>query len=205
MTIAYTSGSAVKAMLGMGTAAGTADAVLGVIVGDVNAWLENRIGRQVGPLTAGTFILDGSGDDELYVPVGVRSLTSVSVYLVEGATTAVSIGTADILLQPAEAYRSPGWPAFTLELREVNASGVYAWPEVDQGVTLVGSFGWAAIPAELTGIATRSAIAMWRGRASSGGDTFTVGASGEKTYERFLSFEDRKTIERYATGSPGIG
>ena len=71
-------------------------------------------------------------------------------------------------------------------------------------ISILGTFGWEATPSEIADVALNLTVASWRGRSSSGGDTFTIGADGERTFERMLSAKDWRTISRYTLRDIGI-
>jgi hypothetical protein len=64
-------------------------------------------------------------------------------------------------------------------------------------VRLTGTFGWAAIPADISAIALTLAVSAARERGAGGGDSVTIGIGGERTFERALSYKDRMTLEKY--------
>jgi hypothetical protein len=203
VSVGYTSLADVKARLGMGTVAGTADAIMSTIVAEVNSWLDGRLGRHVGPGGSATRTYDGDGSGLLYVRDGVQAVYSLTLYDgTRGAST--SIAATDYYLDPLPHLRRPGEPAFYVTMSPNPAGSYSRFPVGKRTVEVTGLWGWPAVPLELQAVATKCAVADWRGRASAGGDQFTIGVNGERTYERYLSYEDRKTIERYAVELPGV-
>lgn len=204
MTLAYTGASAIKARLGMGTAVGTADALIATIADQVNAWMESKLGRPVGPGGTAIRYYDGDGTPFLHIRDGVQSVTSLTVY--DGTNGAASsIGTADYYLDPPSQERRPGWPATRITFSDAPAGSWGIFPKGKRTVKVDATWGWSAIPTDLSAVADKCAVSEWRGRASAGGETFTIGADGTRTFERYLSLEDKRTLDRYATDDLGVG
>lgn len=204
MTLSYTSASAIKDRLGMGTAAGTADALLATIAGQVNAWMESKLGRPVGPGGTAVRLYDGTGNGTLPIRDGVQSVTSLVVYDGTGGGS-TTVGTADYYLDPPDHQRRPGWPASRIVFSDAPAGTWSVFPTGNRTVRVDATWGWTAIPADLSAIADKCAVSEWRGRAAAGGETFTIGADGSRTFERYLSLEDKRTIDRYAVDDVGVG
>ena len=193
----YTTFNAVKARLGITDT--TDDALLETYVNQVNDWLEERLGRPVGPDNGATYIFDGNGTRRLHVPRGVRAVTSLTVAPATGQTP-VTVPAADIKLVPAAGERLPRHPADWIYLSDIPTGGVYYFAPGFGTVTVVGDFGFAAIPDALTDVATTCVVSKYRARGAGGGDNYTLGVDGERTFERYLGYEDKITIRRYAVG-----
>lgn len=203
-SVGYTTVGDVKAYLGAGTAAGTADPLIASIVAEVNDWLDGRLGRHVGPGGSATRTFDGTGSYRLFIRDGIQAVYAMTLADgTNGATTAIAA--TDYYLDPPDGSRRPGEPAHFVTLSPDPAGPYSRFPIGKRTVSITGEWGWPAIPRALEAVATRMAVAQWRGRASAGGETFTVGVNGERTYERHLSYEDRLTLDRYTVDLPGIG
>jgi hypothetical protein len=193
----YTNVSAVKARLGITDT--TDDSLLGAIVGEVNSFITERLGRPVGPEDDVTYVFDGTGTNRLRVTRGIRSVTTLTVASQTGATP-VSITAGDIILVPPSGERGDGEPADWIVLSDHPAGGVYIFGAGYGTVSVTGDFGWAAVPEALAGVAVTLAVARWRARGSAGGDAFVTGVDGERTFERLLSWDDKMTLRRYGVG-----
>jgi hypothetical protein len=193
----YTNYGAVKARLGITDT--TDDDILQVLCEQVNQWLEGRLGRRVGPENGVTYTFDGNGLTRLRVIRGIRAVTALTVASTTGATP-VAATAADIFLLPPTGDRAPGQPADWIVLSDHPTGSVWYFPVGYGNVRVTGDFGFASIPDDLADIATTCVVSKYRARASAGGDTFTIGVEGERTFERLLSYEDKLTLRRYAVG-----
>ena len=193
------------------------DAILEDICEGVNQWMEGRLGRSFAKDTAASYLFDGytaytsrndfglwlKAPNVLPIPNGIQaiSLLEVAVYT-GGAFSTVTAGT--YFLRPAAQDRQPpGSPATELWLS--NMTGQLWYPPGMENIRVTGTFGWATIPADLTSLATDVAINGYRGRSSSGGDVGQFGMDNDRTFDRFLSREDRRTLDRYAVPKPLVG
>jgi hypothetical protein len=134
---------------------------------------------------------------------GIVSIASCEIALYTGGPFA-TVPLSDIKLRPAPP--DPGWSFTEIWMSNVPVASnttPYFAPGYDN-VRLDCITGWPAIPDGITEVALNLAIAMWRGRASGGGDNFTIGVDGERSFERMLSYLDRQTIERYRVKSVEI-
>ena len=164
----YTNVSAVKARLGITDT--TDDSLLAAIVGEVNSWLTERLGRPVGPENNATYVFDGNGTSRLDISRGIRTVTALTVAPTTGATP-VSVAAADIFLVPSSGERGDGEPARAIVLSDVPTGGVYVFSRGYGTVSVTGDFGYAAVPDALAGVAVSLAVARWRARGSAGGDS----------------------------------
>ena len=165
----YTTSTTTKSRVGIGDAVD--DTLLGVICGQVNSWLEGRIGFPVGPITSEERLFDGakvrwcSEHDSWYIPAypwGCRAITAVRTSTDDGATYTNQTA-SDVLIRPHAFERETDWPGFELHLKTTAT-----WDWVSSGYDsngITATWGWAAIPEELKAIADKIAIAMYRGLA----------------------------------------
>lgn len=204
-TGAYATLAGLKARLdpaGTTTWGATAEATMTSLINQVNGWIESYTRRIICPDPASSYLLDGSDALEsgrlMIFPRGIRALTKLEVATNTGASFS-EIPAGDYFLRPDGADLDPGWPYMELWLTDIPSSANKTpsfYPGFDN-VRLTGTFGWAAIPDEITDIALNLAVGKWRAKSSGSGDTFTIGADGERTFERMLSYQDRLTIDRY--------
>ena len=192
------------------------DAILEDICEGVNQWLEGRLGRSFAKDTAVSYTFDGDAalpytrrgyggtlPRVLPIPMGIQAITMLEMASITGgAFQTVTAGT--YFLRPSVQDRQPpGAPATELWLSDVTGS-LFFWKGFDN-IRVTGTFGWPAIPADLTSLATDVAINGYRGRSQSGGDVGQFGVDAERTFDRFLSREDRLTLARYAISKPMVG
>lgn len=188
-----------KERLGFGTATTTDDALLQELCDQVNGWIEATTGRVIAPY-AGTFTFDGyeALDDGMTLPVrrGIVSLTSLEIAGQTGEAFQ-TMGTGDYFLQPAQ--REPGWPAFRIVLTDIPSSAVpFAYfPPGYQNIRAAGTFGWSAIPDELTDVALTTTVRAWQARMAGQSDIVGTDEYGRPLVSRYVSGRDRETLTRF--------
>lgn len=187
-----------KSRANLGTAVMADDDLIEDICDQVNMWIETYTGRVLAPwgTVASTAYYDVEDPtDHIYVPEGVRSVTSLGIARYTGATYEV-VASADYFLRPTTP--DPGWPYTWLWLSDVPTTGVsYSFFEGFKTIQLVGLFGWPAIPDDVTELALTLAIRVWFARQA--GQTDIIGATdtGQPIVSRALSQRDRETLNLY--------
>ena len=145
-----------------------------------------------------TYVLDGPTNPlELWVPVGIRSITTLGYATTDQPDTGgtyTTIGSAFYSLGSA-IERSPSWPATRIRLLLTAPGRFY---EGLNTVQIVGSFGWAAVPPDIEQVALNLVVAAHRERAISGGEVVVTEAGGERRFPAGLSRNDRRVLEWYA-------
>ena len=187
----YATSTAVKLRMNLGTADTTDDALITTICGQVNDWVEDEIGRPVGPLAAQTYTFDGDGSDCLFIRNGIRTITSLSIAPNTGDT---KLAETNFVLLPRTQDRRPGWPAFEVKLTNLSIVRFY-WGY--SNIEIVGDFGWDAIPPDLKEVAETVAVRAWHARQTGQTDVIGSDADGNPIVSRFVSGKDMKTIRRY--------
>lgn len=190
-----------KTRANLGTAT-TDDTLLGDICDQINGYIESpaATGRILAPIS-GTpaYTFDGDGGTVLWFPTGIRTVTTLEVALYTGATYA-TVGTADYFLRPHEQDRDNGWPALRIEFSD-RPTGSYArFPVGYDTVRVTGTFGWAAIPDEITEIALVAAVRAWHARESGQTDIVGTDEFGKPLVSRFFSARDYATLKSYSAG-----
>jgi len=168
----------------------------------VTAYIHGRTGRLFTRTPASgttTYLLDVLRPGRtLWVPKGIAAATTLEVASSSQPETAgayATVATADWFLRPTLVDREAGWPATEVVIS--NVSGSYFAVGYNT-VRLTGALGWDKVPADIAAVALTLVVAAFRERASSGGDSVTIGLDGERRYERSLSYQDRLTLDRYA-------
>lgn len=197
-----------KQRLGWGTATTTDDALLQTICDQVNGWVESSTGRIIAPY-AGTYTFDGYDAYEtssalvrlgwvstLPVRRGLVSLASLELAAQTGYPF-VTVPTTDYFLEPSQP--EPGWPYFRVVLTDIPTSGnQFAYfPPGFQNVRLAGTFGWPAIPDELTDVALTTVVRAWNARQAGQADIVGTDEYGKPLVSRYVSGRDRETISRF--------
>jgi hypothetical protein len=130
----------------------------------------------------------------LLVPGGVQSISQIQIASITGGTL-TTLASTDVVLRPLPWRRDPGWPATQLVLTDVAAWRW--WPPGYGNIIATGVFGWDHIPSDIEAITRRLVIGAFRGRSTGGGDLYTIGLAGERTFEHVLSWEDKATLKAY--------
>ena len=186
----------------------TDDTLLGEFITQASGWIESKTGRQFAPEDSITRVFDGINAMEngriLLIPRGIRAITTLQNGLYTGATLQ-TIPSTDYFLQPSP-YQEPGWPYTEVHMTDIPSSGNPA-PYFAFGysnISITGNFGWSATPSEINDIALSMVVSMWRARSAAGGETVTIGSTGERVIERALTYEQRLTLSRYTWRSISV-
>jgi len=200
MALAYTSSATIKTRLGITDSVD--DDLIASYATAVNEWVETFTGRQIGPTTGGTATFDGYNDisddcKTLYVPQGVRTITSLTVAPQTGATP-VSATAGDLIIQPRVHNRvGPDWPGTEIRISDY-PSGLVTYFTYGYGnIVLVGDLGWASIPVKITELATAIAVRIWHARKAGQTDIVGSDVTGAPVVTRFVSAEDRNYLRLF--------
>lgn len=197
MTVAigtYVSVTTLKSRLGITDT--TDDARATAVCEQVNSYIESVTRRTIGPLTAGTVTFDiPQVSTVLYVPQGVRGVTSLLVADSTGATQG-TVASGDYFLRPLRP--TPGWPYTEIHISDVPTGSITQFSPGYAVVSVIGTFGWAETPEDLEDVAETIAVRAWH--ASEAGQSDVVGTDemGRPVVSRYLSARDRQTLWRYA-------
>lgn len=189
--LSYATRDGVKTRLGLGTADTVDDDLFDTLTGQINGWMEEQMGRQVGPIASATYTFDGDGSDELYVPLGIRSLTQLKIADTTGGTL---VAETNFVLLPRVQNRRPGWPAFYIKLTDL--APVRFW-EAYSNVEATMTAGWDSIPTALTEVGEVAVVRAWHARKNGQTDIVGNDESGAPIVSRFLSVKDRKTMQKF--------
>lgn len=176
------------------------DELLAAICDQVNGLVESIAGRAIAPV-AGTAVktFDGNGRNRLYIDAGLRTVTKLELAQYTNAAY-VEIPTTDYFLGPDQPEE--GWPYTELWLSDVPASSSFGiFPRGFRTVRITGTWGWAAIPDEITDVALTIAVRTWIGRQSGVGDVAGPDGLSFAAPSNFISGRDRETLRRYTAPS----
>lgn len=172
------------------------------LISDVTSWVQSTTGRSFAPDPTTVYTFDGfdalEGGRMLPVPRGIQSVSLLEVALYTGAAW-VTVPAGDYFLRPDLSQRDPGWPATELWMSNIPSSGntTPVFPPGFANIRVTGVFGWASIPGDIHDVTLNLVISSFRTRSAGGTETVRVGMSGERTYDRQLSYKDSRTIARY--------
>jgi hypothetical protein len=174
MALAYTSGTALKARMGISDS--NSDAILEARATAVNTMIESYIGGPVG--SGGTAIrtFDGNGQDTLWIRHGINGITTLEVASGTGGTFS-TLSSSEYVLRPASWDRPTGWPGFWLKLTDLAATyGVFTPGYDTVRITPTSDgWGWTAIPPELSEVAHILGTRLFQSRQS--GEMMVVGST----------------------------
>lgn len=174
--------------------------ILGYIA-QVTRAIEGVTGRWFSPRPLSgttTYVMDGGRTwNTLWVPVGIRSITTLATAAVDQPDTGGTYTTISSSYYSLESaiQRSAGWPATRIRLL-ITSPGLF-WPGINT-VQIVGAFGWSAVPADIEQVALNLVVAAHRERATSSGEMITSDVGGERHFPAGLSRNDRRVLEWYS-------
>lgn len=176
---------------------------LGAAWGGLGASYGSGLGVNTAYLFDGMSVLEGGR--LLPLPRGFASITQLRLGFLTGDSLKV-IPPYDWFTRPVPMEREPGWPITELWMTDIPTTDVQV-PLMQQNlatrtgffanIELVGVPGWPAIPSDIVNIALSLVVGLYRARGAGGGDSYTMGMDGSRTFERLLSYTDRLTLMRY--------
>lgn len=198
----YATQSALAAQIGNGQTFSGADATLqGLICDRVNQFLESEMHAVHAPINSATYIYDGRGLRNLYLPFpvgsygisGIRAATLVEVQAYSGAGYTM-IDPGDYFLRGQATMAGP----FRWLVLSDFPTGIYTrWPDGYATVRVTGTAGDAAIPDDLTMLALNIAQRAWNARQSGMQNVESLDENGRPMVARFFQVPDWRTLKRY--------
>lgn len=155
-------------------------------------------GRQLVPDPASgskTYRFHTYGGRELWIPKGIRSITSLGVAVTDqpesGGTYTVAAA-SDYYIDPPLFERTAGWPGMRVCLSR-SASVFFGYAAF--GAEITGAFGWPSVPADVSGIAVNAVVRRWQGRGSG---TYAIATEEfASRVLRWFSPEEQEQLARY--------
>lgn len=194
----YATRVAVKARLGIANASD--DALLDSLCDQINQYIETTTGRALAPIVSATYLFDGPGRGELWVPMGVRAISLLE--LARGTGQAFeTVVASDYLLRPLAQDRLPTWPATRILLSD-GAAAYRSFPRGMANVRVTMTAGWDAIPDDVTELAVTAVVRAWHARQAGQSDIIGTDEYGKPVVSRYLSWRDRDTLLFYTRESP---
>jgi hypothetical protein len=184
--------------------------LLDEMITQVSSYIQGYTGRQFARIPSSgeqTYLFDiAEPTSVLRIPPGIASMSVLEVATIsqpETGGTFSTIPTTEWMLRPVVAERDFGWPATSviIDWRRASVLPYFYWGRNVVRATMALGFG--AVPKDIEAIALSLVVASFRERASSGGDSYTVGIDGSRTFENALSYRDRMTLDRYRVRSVG--
>lgn len=172
------------------------DAMIGEVVTQVSDEIEQFVGLLgLVPANAATLYFDTTQGHTLYVPRGIRTVTSLSIAATDqpddGSGTYAAIAATRVIVRPVAAERRAGWPG--TEIRVIGTTIPFS--TAANGAKVVGDFGFSATPAVVTRIAITASVAEYLDRKR-------AGQSGPEGVElpRLLEDTDLAALARFRVG-----
>lgn len=156
--------------------------------------------RPTNPASTTTLYFDTQYGQELYIPRGIRTISALGVATEDQPASGGSYITAtlaDVYVYPPVAERiDDDEPGRWIRFRNNPTGLVSYFVDAAHGAMVTGSFGYAVVPADIQGVATRAALRRFLGKGASG-TTIAVGPTGTEFILPDLSSADRATIDDY--------
>ena len=169
------------------------------LIEQVSDWIQHYTGRRFLPITSTTYIFDSRAGSVLRIPIGVRSVTALGIASTgqpDTAGTYTSISAANTLLRPSGPDLPYGWPATEIWLSSAQTS---YFTNTQNGVSVTGTFGWAAVPPDIAAVTIDAVVAAFQSRKN--GASGVIGADGDAIvpWSQFFGrgSPQRGTLERY--------
>lgn len=174
------------------------------LIREVSSGIEGYCGRwfaprPTDPASTATFYFTSPGHSysrKLWIPKGVRTVTTLSYATSDQPDTGgtyTNFAANSWALTPSEPQRSPGWPATWIVL--LSTTSGYFYPYLN-GVKLVGSLGFAAVPYDIQGVAISAVIRRYIGKATSA-PAVAIGPEGGVTLLRDVSPDSQRVLDYY--------
>lgn len=178
------------------------DVFLQALIDRCSAYIEGYTGRKLVPDDAATYVFDTSAGWSLYVPRGIRTVTSMGVASTHqpdsgGAYTTVTA--ADRLLRPKAVDLPLGWPPTEVRISRA-ATSVARFYDAENGCTITGNFGFAAVPADIAAVTVDAVIAAWSHRRDGSSSVIGADAAAGVPWKDYFGPDSpqRQTLDRYA-------
>ena len=172
------------------------DTLLGTICDQVNQFIESTTGRILAPVSGTpTRTYDiAETTAVLHVPEGIRAITTLEVADYTGADYA-TVTSGDYFLRPS--YPAPAWPYTHVHMSDNPTGTIFSFPKGFDTVRITATFGFAAIPDDITDLALTIAVRSWHAREAGQQDIVGTDEMGRPLVSRFVSGRDRDTLRRY--------
>lgn len=128
--------------------------------------------------------------------VGIRTATTVGIAYTDQPDTGgayTSATAADVMLRP---WPSAEGPALRLVFSNYPTGAVSRFYPGRNTVSVTGSFGYAAVPADIQGVAARAVVRRFIGKGG-GGTAVAIGPAGTEILLPDMSGADRLTLQAY--------
>jgi hypothetical protein len=176
---------------------GEQETLLGIIA-EVGSALEHATGRWLRPRPSSgttTYRMHTAYGSILRIPQGIRSITTLGIATSDQPETGGTYTTqtaATYYLDPPAIERDADWPATSV--RFIWAGPVFYG--ASYGAEITGAFGFAAVPADIRGVAIEAVTRKYIGKETAA-PAIAVGPSGGVRLLASLSPDARAIVESY--------
>lgn len=167
--------------------------------------IERATGRWLAPrptasTSTTTFRFHTESGSELYIPRGIRSITTLGIATEDqptsGGTYTTATSSGYYIDPPVSERIDSDAPGYWIRFRS-NATGpAVSFVDAAFGAEITGSFGYASVAPDIQGVAARAALRRFIGKGSAGA-AIAVGPTGTEFVLPDLSGADRQTILDY--------
>ena len=179
------------------------DTLISELIDEVSAWVQNYTGRKFVADAAATYVFDTSAGYVLRIPRGIRSITSMGVattHQPDSGGTYTTVPAADVLLRPRAQDLPEGWPAFEVWLSRGTLAGTVAtFSTVQNGCTITGNFGFAAVPKDIEAVTIDAVVAAYASRKNGASSVLGAEDGALPPWSSFFGrgSPQRGTLDRY--------
>jgi hypothetical protein len=175
------------------------DVLISELIDQVSAWIQSYTGRKFVPDNAATYVFDTQAGYVLYVPRGIRLITSIGYaslsHQPDSGGVYTTLAAADYLLRP----RPPadGWPYTEVHLSRATTR---VFGTIENGVTITGNFGFATTPLDITAVCIDAVVAAYNVRKMGASGVIGVDEIAVPPWSQFFGkgSPQRGTLDRYA-------
>ena len=181
------------------------DEVIMEKIRQVSRAIERATGRWLAPrptdsASTTTLYFTTEAGSELYIPRGVRAVTALGIASEDQPATGgtyVTATAADYYISPPVSERiDADEPGRYICFRGNPTGPVSYFFDAAHGASVTGSFGYASVPPDIQGVATRASLRRFLGKGAAG-TTLAIGPTGTEFVLPDLSGADRATIADY--------
>jgi hypothetical protein len=184
------------------------DTMLTEIVGEVSAWIQGYTQRKFVTEDAATYTFDTSSGWVLRIPRGIRSITSMGVaqsHQPDSGGTYTTVIAADRLLRPKAGDLLSGEPPTEVHISRGATGTVRYFVDAENGCTITGNFGFAAVPPDIEAVAIDASVAAYQSRQNGASSVIGADETSIPPWSQFFGrgSPQRGTLDRWRY--PGMG
>ena len=150
------------------------DVLISELIDQVSDYIEQWTGRKLVPVSSTTYVFDTFSGYVLRIPIGIRTITSMGVNNLtnqpDAAGSYTTVTATDYLLRPKVQDMPQGWPFTEVWISRGTLAGtISAFGNIQNGATITGTFGFAAVPPEIQRVAIDAVVDLYESRKNGEG------------------------------------